>query len=273
VKQVVDRAERAGQEADDSPWLDRGIRGGLVCYGVMHLLIAYLAVRLALGHGSGSASSQGAFHELAQGTAGVVTLWVVGAGFVVLVLWQLLEAAVGHRDEEGGKRAWKRLVSVGKAVLYGSLAASAFRTAVGSSGSGGGTKGVTAKVMQMPGGPVLVAAVGVGVLAVAGFLLYRGWSEGYRSKLDSRGQSGDDGRAYVLLGKVGYIGKSVAIAVVGGLFVYAAITHDPQKSGGLDVALREVLQQPFGTPLLLLLALGFACFGLFCFAWARHLDR
>jgi hypothetical protein len=238
----------------------------------MHLLIAYLAVRLALGDSSGSASSQGAFHQLAQQGFGVVTLWVVGAGFVVLVLWQLLEAAVGHRDEDGGKRTWKRVVSVGKAVLYGSLAASAFKTAVGAS-SGGGTEGLTARLMRMPGGPLIVAAVGVGVLCVAGFLFYRGWSEGYRSKLDSRGQTGDDGRAYVLLGKVGYLGKSVAIGVVGGLFVYAAFTRDPHESGGLDVALRKVLQQPFGTPLLLLLALGFACYGLFCFAWARHLDR
>jgi hypothetical protein len=270
--QVVDRAERAGEEADRSPWLDRGIRGGLVCYGVMHLLIAYLAIRLALGDSSGSASSQGAFHQLAQKPFGVATLWVVGIGFVVLVLWQLLEAAVGHRDEEGGKRVWKRVVSVGKAILYGSLAASAFKTAIGSSG-GGGTDGLTAKLMRMPGGPVIVAAVGVGVLAVACFLFYRGWSEGFRSKLDSSGQTGDDGRAYVLLGKVGYLGKSAAIAVVGGLFVYAAVTGDPQKSGGLDVALRKVLQQPLGTPLLILLALGFACYGLFCFAWARHLDR
>jgi len=57
------------------------------------------------------------------------------------------------------------------------------------------------------------------------------------------------------------------------LFLYAAVTHDPQKSGGLDEALHKLLQQPFGAPVLVLIAMGFACFGLFCFAWARHLDR
>ena len=269
---VADRAERAGEEADRSPWLDRGVRAGLVCYGVMHLLIAYLAVRLAFGYTSGSASSQGAFHEMAQNTLGVVTLWVVAVGFLALVLWQVLEAAVGHRDEEGGKRTWKRVVSAGKAVLYGTLGLSAAKTAVGSSG-GGGTRGITARLMQMPGGTVIVAAVGVGVLCVAAFLFHRGWSEGYRSKLDTGGQTGDDGRAYILLGKVGYLGKAGAIAVVGALFIYAAVTRDPHRAGGLDVALRKVLHEPFGMPLLLLLALGFACYGLFCFAWARHLDR
>jgi hypothetical protein len=61
--------------------------------------------------------------------------------------------------------------------------------------------------------------------------------------------------------------------VVGGLFIWAAWTHDPQKSGGLDQALHKVLQQPFGAPMLVALGLGIACYGAYAFAWARHLDR
>jgi hypothetical protein len=108
---------------------------------------------------------------------------------------------------------------------------------------------------------------------VAGALVFRGWSEGFDSNLDAQGQTGKDGKAYQTFGKVGYISKGIAIAIVGVLFLYAAITHDPQKSGGLDEALHKLLQQPFGAPVLVLIAIGFACFGLFCFAWARHLDR
>ena len=44
-----------------------------------------------------------------------------------------------------------------------------------------------------------------------------------------------------MLGKVGYIAKGVASAV-GGLFMYAAITHEAKKSGGLDQALQTVLR-------------------------------
>jgi hypothetical protein len=266
-------AEQAGRRADNSEWMDRAVRVGLVSYGVVHLIIAWLAVRLVFGNGGGSASQQGALQQLAQSTVGRASLYVVSAGFLALVLWQGLEAVWGHRDEEGGKRVRKRLVSAAKVVLYGSLAVSALRTAVGSSSSSGGTDGLTAKLMRMPGGPILVGAVGVGVLTVAGFLLYRGLAEKFRSKLDAEGQTGKDGRAYVLCGKVGYVGKAVALAVVGVLFLLAAFTQDPQRSGGLDVALRKLLQEPFGGPLLVLVAIGFAGFGIFCFAWARHLDR
>ena len=61
--------------------------------------------------------------------------------------------------------------------------------------------------------------------------------------------------------------------VIGGLFVYAAVTHDAQKSAGLDQALQKIVQQPFGQILLALVAVGIACYGVFAFARARHLDR
>jgi hypothetical protein len=270
---VSTRAEQAGRRADDSPWMDRGVRVGLVSYGVVHLIIAWLALRLAFGESSGKASSQGALQQLAQSGLGRISLYVVGVGFVALVVWQALEAIWGHRDEDGGKRTLKRVTSAGKVILYGALAASAFKIAAGSSSSGSGTDGFTARLMRMPGGPLLVGAVGVGVLVVAGFLGYRGWTEKFKSKLDVDGQTGNDGRAFILFGTAGYLSKAVALAIVGVLFILAAFTHDPGKSGGLDVALRKVLQEPFGSPLLVLIAIGFACYGVFCFAWARHLDR
>jgi hypothetical protein len=127
--------------------------------------------------------------------------------------------------------------------------------------------------MDLPAGQLLVGAIGLGVVVVAGVLAYRGWKEKFRSKLDVDGRTGKDGRAYVLFGKIGYIAKGVALAVVGLLFLYAAVTHDSSKSGGLDQALHKLLEQPFGSVMLVVIAIGFAGYGLFCFAWARHLDR
>ena len=263
---------RIGRMVDDSNLLDHAVRVGLVSYGVQHLLIAWLALKLAFGERSGKASSSGALHELAQSGLGQASLYVVAAGFAALVVWQALEAAVGHRDEDGGKRVWKRAVSGFKVVLYGTLGISALKVATGSS-SKGGTDTWTAKLMSAPAGQILVGVVGVIILVVAGFLIHRGWTEKFRSKLDVDGRTGHDGRAYVLFGKAGYLSKGVALVIVGGLFLYAAWTHDPKKSGGLDAALTQLLDQPFGTPLLAVMAVGIACYGLFCFAWAKHLDR
>lgn len=270
---VTAQAEQAGRRADDSEWMDHAVRVGLVSYGIVHLVLAWLTLQLVLGGGSGSASNQGALQKLAENGLGRFFLFVAAAGFVALVVWQALEAAWGHRDEDGGKRVFKRVISAAKVVIYGALAISAFKTATGSSSGGGGTDTMTSKVMDLPAGPLLVGLIGLGVIVVAGFLAYRGWKEKFRSKLDVEGKTGHDGRAYILLGKIGYIAKGVALAVIGALFLYAAVTHDSSKSAGLDQALRKVLEQPFGGPILLVIALGFAGYGVFCFAWARHLDR
>ena len=262
-----------GRKADDSSLLDHSVRVGLVAYGIVHLLIAWIALQLAFGEDQGSASSKGALSQLAQTPLGGPLLYVVAAGFGALVLWQLIEAVGGHRDKEGKKRVFKRLGSAFKVVIYGALGWSALKIAMGGGSDGGGTDTMTSKIMSMPGGPILVGLVGLAVLAFACRLIYRGLSEDFADKLDIEGRLGDRGKAFLTFGKIGYVAKGLAFFVVAGLFLWAAWSHDPKKSGGLDQALHKVLEQPFGMPVLIALAAGFACYGLFAFAWARHLDR
>lgn len=270
-------AEVLGRQAEQSDWLDHAVRIGLVAYGVVHLLIGWLAVQLALGDHSEKASAQGAMSELAKQPFGEVLVWAVAVGLFLLVVWRVLEAAVGHRHEEGATRVRKRVVSGGKAVLYGALAVTAVRVAVGSGGSGGssggGSKTMTAKLMDLPAGQWVVALVGLAIIAYAGSYVWRGWTEKFAEHLDTEGKLGWSGATYLLLGKVGHIAKGLALALVGGLFTYAGVTHKPGKTGGLDEGLSTLLRQPFGPIMLIVIGAGIACYGLFCFARARHLDR
>ncbi len=271
----MNAAADTAESVHDSPWLDHAIRAGLVAYGVVHLLVAWLAVQLAFGSKDDQASNSGALHYLAQQPMGKVLVWLIAVGMLLLVVWRLLEFAFGFQEESDEKKRWrKRATSLGKAVIYGALGWSAIKTAVGSGSSkGGGTDGTTAKIMNLPGGQLIVGAIGLAIIGYGLSLIIRGWTEKFREHLDAQGQSGDDGSAYVMLGKAGYIAKGIAIGMVGGLFAYAAITHEAKKSGGLDQALQTVLQQPFGQVLLTAIGLGIAAYGLFCFARAKHLDR
>jgi hypothetical protein len=267
------QAKELGRRAENSDGLDHAVRVGLVSYGIVHLLIAWVAVQLSLGDRSGSASSGGALSQMASTPLGGVLMYVVAAGLAALVVWRVTEAIGGHRQKDGKERLVKRLGSGLKAVLYGALGWSALKIAWGGGSDGGSTDTTTAKIMSLPGGQVLVFLVGLGVLGYACRLVYRGLSESFVEHLSGKGSSGADGRAYVLLGKVGYVGKGIALLPVAGLFIWAAWAHDPQKSGGLDQALTKVLQQPFGSPVVFAMGVGLACYGLFAFAWARHLDR
>jgi hypothetical protein len=270
---LTNRAERSGREANDSDWLDYAVRAGLVAYGIVHLMIAWLAVQLAFGEQEGKATSSGALQQLVKEPFGEILVWLIAIGMFLLVLWRLIEAVAGHEEEDGAKKVRKRLTSLGKAILYGAIGVSAVRIATGSGSQGGGSDSTTAQLMDLPAGRWIVAAVGLAIIAYGANLVRRAWTEKFREHLSAEGKTGDAGKAYIWFGKAGYMAKGISIAIVGGLFCYAAYEHQAKKSGGLDVALHKVLEQPFGQFLLLAIAAGIACYGLFCFARARHLSR
>lgn len=264
---LAPRTDRLGRQAHDSDWLDHAVRAGLVAYGVVHLLIGWLALQLALGDRSGSPSSSGAMRQLAEQPFGQALVWLVAVGMLLLVVWRLLEAFAGDEPVE-------RVSSVGKAVLYGAIGVSAVQVATGSGSSGkSGTDSMTARLMDLPAGQGIVVAVGLAIIGYGIYQIAKAWTDKFAEELDPEGKSGHSGSAYLIFGKVGYVAKGIAVGIVGALFVYAGLTHEAKKSGGLDQALYEVLDQPFGPLLLGVIAIGIGCFGLFCFARARHLSR
>jgi hypothetical protein len=234
-----------------------------------------VAAQLALGNRSGRPSPQGALAKLADDPVGHVVLWAVAVGLFVLVLWRLTEAFVGHQGSDGAELAGKRALSAGKAVLYGALGVSAVKVAMGSAQQGQSARArtMTAKLMDLPAGQWIVGLIGLAIIVYGAVLVWNGVSDRFLKHLDGQGRSGDAGRAYTWFGRIGYCAKGLTFGIVGVLIGYAAITHEPRKSGGLDQALAKLLHQPLGPWLLLATAVGIGCYGLFCFAWARHLSR
>lgn len=255
--------------------VDRLARVGLIALGLVHLLIGWLALQLAAGGGGDQADNQGALKALADTPVGEPLLWVVIAGLGGLVLWQLVEAAVGDPSSEGSARAAKRVLALGKAVLYAALAWSAVKIATGDDSSSGDRSGetVSARLMEAPAGQLLVGLAGAGVIAAGGWFAWKGVTQRFRKKLDAGATSGSTGSALVRLGVAGHVAKGAALVILGVLFVVAAVEHDPERSGGLDDALRTLLGQPGGGVLVGLIGVGVGAYGLYCVGWARHMRR
>ncbi|MFI6425067.1 DUF1206 domain-containing protein [Promicromonospora sp. NPDC050880] len=241
-------------------------RAGYVASGVLHLLVAWLAAQIALGRPAGEADESGAFRTLARAPGGDVLLWAVAVGFAALALWQLATALLGAptvRNQVGA-----RTKSVAKAVLYGALATSGARIAQGAGGSGSSEESLTARVLAVPGGVLLVGAVGLAIVGVGAYHVVKGARKTFLRDLVGTGGSAV-APVVVRLGQTGYVAKGIALGVVGALVVAAAVTTDPEQAGGLDEALRTLRDQPFGPVLLLVTAVGIAAYGGYSFARAR----
>ena len=238
---------------------------GLFSYGLVHLLLAWLALQVAFSRG-GDASSQGALRQLAKQPLGAVLLWAMAVGLFTLFVWQIVEATVARAGQDSGKQVRRRLTSVGRAVVYFVIGFSASAFALGSgSSSGEGEEALSARLMNVPFGRVLVALVGLVVVAVGISQIVKGAKRKYTDDLD-----GAVGEPALKLGTVGYCAKGVALGIIGLLFGWAALTYDAKKAGGMDAARSAVRDQPFGAGLLFVMALGLAAFGLYCFVWARN---
>jgi hypothetical protein len=243
---------------------------GLVSYGIVHLVLAWISARVALGGGGGEqASSTGALQELGQQPFGLVLLWVMAVGLFALVLWQGLELVGGKPGADDKEQLKNRGRAAGRALVYLVLGVTAARIAAGagsSSGSGEAEQTLTARLMSVPFGRVLVVAVGVVVLAVGISQIVKG----IRQKFVEDDLAGGVAPWVVKLGTIGWVAKGIALGLIGVLFGWAAVKHDPDKAGGMDAALSALRDQPFGTVLLLAMAVGFGAFGVYCFVWARN---
>jgi Domain of Unknown Function (DUF1206) len=270
------RAAGAAGRAGDSDALEHLARIGLIAYGVVHLLITWLALQLAWGGGSGQSADQaGALATLAEQPLGRPLLWLLAVGLVALAAWQAAEvlrwrSRLSSSGDARKKAVEKVVKAVAKTVLYAALAVLAIRIASG--GSGGGQQ-QAGGVFGWPAGRWLVGLVGLVLIGVGVYLVHKGVSKRFLEEIDLRQASPQTTRLVTRLGQAGFPAKGVALGVVGGLLVYAAASFDPARATGLDGALRTILGAPFGRVLLTLIAVGIAAFGAYCLVRARYPER
>ena len=271
AKRAAGSADSTAKDIANSRVVEIGARVGLASYGVTHLLIAWIALQVAFGGAGQQANQKGAFQELADNTFGVILLWIIVLGFVAVALWRLSQAIWGYRYvSDKKKQLRKRGTSAFQAVVFATLAVWAATTAAGSGGGGGGGgQKATAGVLGLPGGQWIVGLVGLGIIVAGGNKIYSGWKKKFEDDMNMPSDQ-KARQAVERTGQIGYIAKGVSIAVIGVLVVIAAIQFDPAKAAGLDAALRSLAQTPLGPWLLVVVALGLAAYGVFCWFDAKY---
>lgn len=289
AEEIEERAEQAGDKVySELAGLGAGGEGeapvravevlgrtGLFGYGLVHVLIGIIAAQVALS-GGGQPDQQGALSSLAGSSVGFVVVAVVVAGLVAFAVWQGLAAIMGFRWTSGGVRLRKRVGAGAKTIAVLAVAGIGVRLLVtGSSGgsSSASSEEVTAGLLTLPGGRLLVFVLGVVVLAVAVMMGYTGIARTFSDDLDYDRLPDRLRRPVELLGVAGHLARAAAFATVAMLFGVAALRLDPGSAGGLDQALTTLAAQSFGPLVLLAVGVGFAAFGIFTFAesWARRI--
>ncbi|MDQ1402420.1 MAG: hypothetical protein QOG03_736 [Actinomycetota bacterium] len=256
---------------DDDVWVQRLGRAGLGSRGVVYLVVAFLAARVAFGDRGEEADRQGALQTIARQPFGHVLLIVLGLGFLGYACWRLFTAATNRGRSDDAKSWAKRVAEAARGLLYLSFAFSTAKLALFGKATSGAQQQAswTAKLLKLPFGKPLVIAIGLAVIAGGLVSIWRGLARRFEKHLKEwEIPDGVEG-AVNATGLAGFVGRGVAFCLVGGFLVQAALSFNPQKARGLDGALKNLASHPYGTVVLAVVALGLLAFGAYSMAEAR----
>ena len=271
MSSLPSQAHGAATRAADSTWLERLTRGGLVGYGIIHLLFAWLVGQIAFGVAPADGDQSGALQTLATKPFGTFLIAVIVIGLIAMTIWQIFEAVVGHRAEQGRHRVYERIVSAGRAGFYFYFGWTGIKVLRGkSSSSADSQQQASEDLMVSGGGRFTVGLAGVAVAAIGVGLLIYGVTKKFEKHLKTEQMTAGARTISRRLGVTGYAAKGVAYAIAGALLLVAAIQYDPDKARGLDAAMGTLARQRYGPWLLALTAAGIAAYGLFSLVQARY---
>lgn len=250
-------------------WMAKGIVYGLT--GVLALLIVFRSSggSTSAGGGDQEASQTGAIARIAENSAGVALLWVMAIGLVLYSLWRLASVLL---PADNDLHSWAtRAGYLVSGATYLLLAWTAITFAREPSKSGSGEKSQDSKVesftrdfMTNNAGRVLIFAIGAVLIVIAGVFLWKAISASFESQLfpGSVGPVSHD--LLVVLGRIGWVGRSAMMALIGFFLARAAVSFDPDDAQGLDGSLRKAASSGIGTWLVIAVGAGLLVYGIFC---------
>ncbi len=265
-------ADKAEEFARQHPALVKFARVGWIAKGIVYALTGVLALFIGLrtqgqvADGEGEASQSGAIARIAENSFGVSLLYVMAAGLVIYSLWRLVTVVL---PAENSVKGWlTRAGYVVSAIVYLLLAWTAVLFARDPNRpedqEDRKVEGFTRDLLDSGAGRALLVLVGVVMVVIAGVFLWKALKATFTAELlpGSVGPISHD--MLVMLGRIGWVGRSAMMALIGVLLTQAAINYDAEEAQGLDGSLRQAAESTVGRILVVVVGAGLLVYGVFC---------
>lgn len=274
IGEAITATVEAAEETVRRPGVKSLARLGFYTKGFLFIVIGILAILLVVGLSGGKlADATGAMAAVAHQQYGKVFLLIFVVGAIGHGVWNILRGAA---DVDNAGKDWQGILRRGTSVIIGffyfGLALSAFDIVVAArvlDSSSHAEENFISIVLAVPVvGAMLIALVGLGVIAAGFHECYAGISGKFRTNY----RMWEISRKHLLfiniLGILGFTARALILVLMGYFFIRAAF-YNNAGAVGMDAALLTLLKSNYGRLLVLLTATGLVCHGVLAFYEAR----
>lgn len=252
-------------------WL---VRAGFIARALTYGVIGALALAMASGAGTmgTAANQQGALALIAQTPLGHPALVVICAGLLAYALWKLTQGVFGRGPEGGGGTNWKdRVGNFAGGIVYLLFFAVGIGVLTSSAGSSSGEPSRTASgILGWPGGQLIIAMAGVGLMAISLYQLYDALRGRFARDSKTERMNGGGRQMFMRLGQIGLAARALVFGLIGYFLLRTAIEYNPRNAIGVDGALARLHHEPLGPWLVGLAGVGLLTFAVFSLAEGRY---
>lgn len=266
--------QQPARRAASHPWVERLARFGYAAKGVVYFIVGLLAAQAAFTTGGRTTDTSGALATIVSQPFGKFLLVLVTIGLIGYALWRLVQTI--YDPEHAGeaieaKHIVQRIGYGVSAIAYSGLALTAIRLIMGTgNGSSNATQDWTARFMAQPFGRWLVGLVGLIVIGVGISHLYQAYKAKFQRQFKQDQMSEIERKWAKWLGQFGIAARGIVFGLIGLFLVLAALHANAKEARGLGGALAALAQQPSGSWLLGIVALGLIAYSIYSVIEARY---
>lgn len=274
ARQQTNAANRIAKRASRHPAYKSLARAGYVIRAFLYSFMGFVALRIAISGVAQNADQQTSLLAIAGFPLGRLIL-IAGIAFLAAyALWGFIRAVydpLGRGDDAKGIATRVAFAFSGFAYLGLTLFAIGLLAHGRSSKHPDEVQQLASSLLSAPAGIVIAEVAGLIAIAAGLGQLLEAYRATFQKDLKRREMSRGEKRAAQILGQFGFVSRGLVFILMGWFILLAALQHNPRQARGFSGIFAYLLTQPYGRPLLGLVALGFIALGLHSLALARYI--
>jgi hypothetical protein len=253
---------------------ERFARFGYAAKGIVYFVVGLLAAQAAIGSSQRRIGTSGALRLIVVQPLGKVLLSIITVGLIGYVLWRLVQTVFDSESvhqETNAERIAQRVGYALSGLGYAGVARTAMELIFDVEQEDFySAQDWTALLLVQPLGQWLVGLAGAFVIGIGLSFLYYAYKGKFRCKFKWHEMTPTERTWAIYIGKIGITARGIVCGMIGVFLIQAALQSDADRARGLSGALETLSQQPAGSWLLGLVALGLLAYSLYSLIEARY---